>query len=322
MNGLMRKSVRSTDVPVTIKTFVSSLCAVAVISIVAVVGAPALNSNAQSQDEDAAPVAAQQQWAAIAKGRIDIEGGTIRLAAQREGLIKEVMVEEGDRVTKGQILATLETTAAQLAIDQAEAELAAAKGQILVNQTRLAAAKREAERLAPLVKSGIVSRKERDQSKDAVANLEAENQLAMLNIATAEKRLDVLRYEIEARNIRSPLDGRIIRRAAKPGDGTSVQTVTELFLLAPDAPRIVKAELDEQFVGAVKPGQDAEIILEFDENQKFKGKVLRIGEVFGLSKNKDDPNAVQDTRVVELVTAVEGAEKLRIGQRVLVQIKP
>ena len=37
-------------------------------------------------------------YVAVAKGRVDIEGGVIRLAAQRDGLIQAVMVEEGDSV--------------------------------------------------------------------------------------------------------------------------------------------------------------------------------------------------------------------------------
>jgi HlyD family secretion protein len=275
-----------------------------------------------SEDEGKPTASTQMPWAAIAKGRIDIEGGTIRLAAQREGLIKQVMVEEGDRVSAGQILATLETAAAQLAIDQADAELAAVKGQLPILEARMIAAKREAARLAPLAKSGLASKQGRDQANDQILILEAEYRLAALNVVTAEKRLALAKHEIEARTVRAPLDGRIIRRSAKPGDGASTQTVTELFLLAPDAPKVVKAELDEQMVNAVKPGQDAEIILEFEDAQNFKGKVLRIGEVFGLPKNKDDPNAVQDTRVVELVVSIEDAEKLRIGQRVIVQVKP
>ena len=49
-------------------------------------------------------VAAQQdEWIAAIRGTVDIEGGLMRLAAQREGLIAEVIVKEGDRVKAGQI---------------------------------------------------------------------------------------------------------------------------------------------------------------------------------------------------------------------------
>lgn len=266
--------------------------------------------------------AAASPWAAIARGRIDIEGGTIRLAAQREGLISEVLVEEGAFVRKGDVLARLDTTAAELGVAMAQAELDVARSQVPLVELRLKAARREYGRQARLARSNAVSQRERDQASDQVEALERELVTAGLQVVAAERRLANQVHEIEARTIRAPLDGRIVRRSAKPGDGASTSTVTELFVLAPTAPRIVRAELDEQMVDAVRVGQEADIMFEYDSSRVFKGRVLRIGEVFGVSRNRDDPNVMQDTRVVELVTSIEDGDALRIGQRVLVQVRP
>jgi HlyD family secretion protein len=301
----------------------ASVKILALAGLAAMVVAIALNLAAQSQQAEPSQISDQQSpWAAIAKGRIDIEGGTIRLAAQREGLIKEVLVEEGDAVTQGQVLARLDTTAAELAVAQAEAEAAASEAQLGALQVRSRAARREAARIKPLARSKAISQVAMDQANDLVATTQAELEAASGNVTAAQARVNVQRHEIEARIVRSPLAGRIVRRSAKPGDGTATQTITELFLLAPDAPRIVRAELDEQFVDAVKPGQTAEIAIEFDQNKVFAGTVLRIGEVFGVAKNKDDPNAAQDTRVVELIVGIKNGDTLRIGQRVIVKVRP
>lgn len=265
---------------------------------------------------------ASSQPAAVAKGRIDVEGGTVRLAAQREGLIREVFVEEGDRVRKGQALAALESTAAELAVRTAENDLNLARAQVPAAQIRHDASKRKADRLRPLVATGAASRIDLDQADDAWRIAAAELAVAQQTVRGAETRLAVQEYEVEVRTIRSPMDGRIVRRTAKPGDGASTLNVTELFLLAPEAPRIVRAELDEQFVSAVRPGQTVTITLEYDLDKSFTGKVVRIGEVFGLSRTRsDDALAPQDTRVVELVTSIEDGETLRIGQRVLVRVQ-
>jgi HlyD family secretion protein len=276
----------------------------------------------ETEDAGETPADAASPWAAIARGRVDIEGGTIRLAAQREGLISEVLVEEGAFVRKGDVLARLDTTAAELGVALAQAELDVASSHVPLIELRLEAARREFNRLMPLARSNAVSRRERDQAGDQVAALERELATAGLQVVAAERRLANQVHEIEARTIRAPLDGRIVRRSAKPGDGASTSTVTELFVLAPTAPRIVRAELDEQMVDAVRPGQEAEIVFEFDSSRVFTGRVLRIGEVFGVARNRDDPNAMQDTRVVELVVSIENGDALRIGQRVLVQVKP
>lgn len=269
----------------------------------------------------AAASAAQPIAIAIAKGKIDVEGGVIRLAAQREGLIQDVFAEEGDRVRKGQVLAQIDTRQANLAVDQARADLSEARARLMTATARSSAADREARRLAGLGQIDAVAGQEADKAADEAQVQRGELAAARAGVEVAEQKLRTQEFEIEARQVRAPLDGRIVRRSAKPGDGASTLNVTELFLLAPDTARIVRAELDEQFVGDVKPGQRADILLEYDEKQVLRGRVLRLGEVFGSRKlANDDPNERQDTRVVEMVVAVEGDQALRIGQRVLVRV--
>lgn len=270
-----------------------------------------------------APVPAASRQIAMAKGKIDVEGGVIRLAAQREGLIQTVFAEEGDRVRKGQILAQIDTRQAALGVALAQADLAEARARLTSARARSVAADREGARLAGLGQIDAVARQEADKAADEGRIQRGDLAAAEAAVAVAQEKLRTQEFEIEARQVRAPLAGRIVRRSAKPGDGTSTLTVTELFLLAPDAPRIVRAELDEQFIADVKPGQRAEVFLEYDEKQVFPGQVLRLGEVFGSRKlANDDPNERQDTRVVEMVVAVEGSQSLRIGQRVLVRVMP
>ena len=59
-------------------------------------------------------------YAAIAAGKIDVEGGVIQVAARTAGVVREVDVQEGDSVTKGQVLARLEDDQLKLAADQAD----------------------------------------------------------------------------------------------------------------------------------------------------------------------------------------------------------
>ena len=70
-----------------------------------------------------APVQASGNALASAKGKVDIEGGVIRLAARRDGVIAEVLVEEGARVRRGQVLALLDDATARSSLSLAESEL-------------------------------------------------------------------------------------------------------------------------------------------------------------------------------------------------------
>ena len=269
--------------------------------------------------QPAAPAsAASSPFVASAKGRIDIEGGVIRLAAQREGVIDKVLVEEGDTVKRGQALATLVDQQARRAVALARAEAAQTLAARPGAEIRLAAAQREAHRLQPLLADHTVAGQEWDAARDQVRLQQAELNVAHAAVRAAGERVKAADYEIEQRIVRAPLAGKIVRRQARPGDGVSVTTVTPLFLFAPDAPRIVRAELEERFLPLVKPGQTAEVVLEADESRKYSAKVLRLGHVVGARSASDDPTVKQDSSVVECVLAIEANDVL-IGQRVIVR---
>lgn len=270
-----------------------------------------------SQDEARAP-----RYVAIAKGQVDLEDGIIRLAASRDGLIREVHVNEGDFVKRGQVLLAIDDQQARLQLEQAQGELEERRAALGPLNARLAVAQREVARVTPLAKTESVSRQELDKAEGEVAVLRSEVMAAQAGVVSAESRVKVAAYEVEQRLVRAPRDGQIVRRQAKPGDGISTLNVTSLFLFAPESPRIVRADLEERFVPAVAPGMSALISPQGDENRIVRGKVLRIGRVFGKrSVATDDPADKQDVRTVECVLSVEDQDFL-IGQRVLVRVLP
>ena len=77
---------------------------------------------------------------AVARGRIDIEGGLLALATPRDGTVVKVAVHEGDQVRQGQLLALLDTEPATLAVDTAQAEVAQAQAQLKLLAIKQAAA--------------------------------------------------------------------------------------------------------------------------------------------------------------------------------------
>lgn len=285
-----------------------------------VAGMLLLIDDGQEQKATEAPVA-RKTYAAVAKGRVDIEGGLIKLAAARDGVLRDVLVEEGAAVTKGQVLAALTDDAQKLEAAVAREEMAQAQADMAGIEVRLKAAERDAKRYGNLLSSSAVSRMEYDKSQDQAAQLRAELASARARLQTARGRLERAVYELERSQIRAPLDGVIVKRMARPGDGVSSLNVTPLFLFAPEAPRIVRAELEERFVQAVKAGMRAEIIPEVDENRRYAGTVLRVGSAFTQREGTDDASQRKDVRMVDCVLTLEDAD-LIIGQRVLVKFLP
>src|SRR6185503_11867125 len=98
--------------------------------LVLVVGGFGL-TRMQAQKARAAAVAKAHPidtpYAAIASGKADVEGGIIQVAARTAGVIRQVFVQEGDVVHKGEVLARLEDDQPRLAAQTAAANLAQAK---------------------------------------------------------------------------------------------------------------------------------------------------------------------------------------------------
>jgi len=262
-------------------------------------------------------------YAAIASGKADVEGGIIQVAARTAGIVRQVDVQEGDTVAKGQVLARLEDDQPRLAAQTAAANLALAKAQVEALQVQLRAANRELARLQRLAPSNFVAAQDLDKAKDAVANAEAGLQAQQAAIASSTAQLAQARYNLELTFIRAPADGKIVRRYANPGAGASTLNVSDMFDLEPQTARIVRAEIPEAALPSVNVGQEAELTPEADENKIFVGRVLRRAAMFGARKlQSDDPTEKTDERVVEVVVSADAAPFL-IGQRVLVKfMKP
>ena len=296
---------------------------VAVLVLVLGAGGVVMTNQANAKKAAAAKTAAanapKSPYVAIANGKADVEGGLIHGAARTSGVVREVDVQEGDDVRKGQILARLEDEQPRLQAQEAAAELRQAKAQVALLQVQIVTAKREFSRLEGLISRNFVARQQIDQAQDAIhgaeANLEAQNAA----IGTAQAKLSQALYNQELTIIRAPADGRIVRRYANPGAGASTLNVSNMFDLEPKADRIVRAEITESALPYVLIGQTVQLSPEADPSRTVTGKVLRRAAVFGARKlQSDDPTERTDERVVEVVVSTEGAPFL-IGQRVLVK---
>ena len=261
--------------------------------------------------------AAVQAPLAVAQGVIDAEAGLIRVRAPRDGVVAQSLVEEGDHVPAGQVLATLQARQAQLDLDVAAAEVADRQAQLEVAEAKAAGSQREAERLDRLAKADAGPRQDAERAATAAQIDRSEQRQAVAALRQAQARRELSRYEVDVREIRAPVNGRIVRRATSPG--AFVSAATSLFVLEPDGRRVVRAELDEAFAGRVRPGMRAVVTRQFQSGAAYAAQVLRVSDLLAGPSMPDDPTAKADTRVVSVVLTLTGAQDLRLGERVLVR---
>ncbi len=144
--------------------------------------------------------------------------------------IARVLVDQGQPVRKGQVLAVLDDTL--LRSDIAQQEAAVAQQHVAVEQ-----AEAEAGRVKGLENSGVLS-------KEAIAERGLSARTARAQLAQAQAQLRGQQVRERLMTIRAPVSGRILERTARPGDVAS--TATNLFRIARNSQIELNAEVAEQ----------------------------------------------------------------------------
>ena len=270
-------------------------------------------------DKAAPPASVESNYAAVSRGRIDVDGGLLQLSMSGEGALTKIAVQEGDHVKRGQVLAVLDTEPARLAASAAEAHLGQAKAQAELYSAQLETARTHADRLTAAADADAVDRQSADTAKGAVTQLLAELEGARAATRLAEVNLREARYALSRRTLRAPVEATVVRIAAPVGASVSSQSGA-LFTLLPQRPAIVRAELNEMYVAAVRPGMAATVVMDDDQTSAgIPAHVARVGVVFGPSKLGDDPALLDNARTVECILTFDNPQALRVGQRVLVR---
>lgn len=286
--------------------------------------AAALLAGCSHDEAPATSQATTPAYVAVARGRIDIEGGLLKLTMPSEGIVQSVGAHEGEHVQKGQVLAQLDLEPAKLALDSALAEQQQASAQASALEERVKSTDLRAARLEQAARAGAGDIQSADDARETAQQVKAQLDNARASTALASQKVAAARYQLDLHTLRAPVDGQIVQRMVQPGASVSPAS-GPIFVFLPDSPRIVRAELNESFVGVVHEGMTAEV----DDDSgsglaPLKAHVLRIGNVFGASTLEDDPQVRANTRSVECVLTFDQppATSLRIGQRVLVKFDP
>ncbi len=270
----------------------------------------------------ASPGAVHSPYLAIARGRVDVEGGLVRVTALRDGVLSAVDAQEGDEVKAGQALAQLDARGAQLELAGMKAQLDAARAQLAELDVKLRAARQRAFRLGAAARAGAASGDAADEARTAVASLQAQRDAAKAELALTQQHVAQAQFEVDARTLRAPVAGRVVRRTAQIGQAVSTQSPEPLFEILPERPRIVRAELDADDADKIRTGLEAQVIRENGEGAIYLAKVMRVGEVLGPDSLSDDPLTRAAAREVDCVLRLQPAANqppLRIGERVLVR---
>ncbi len=292
-------------------------------------------------------------WIA-APGRVEPVSEEMRLGFDIAGKIREVLVEEGDTVRQGQVLALLVADELAARVDAAEQVLAArdaALAKVLagaremerkearaaVEEARavLDVARVENERRRRLLSKEVLSREEADRAEReyrvATERLDASRQRfrlvddpareedvkrAMAEVAEARSRVAEARALAEKAAIRSPIDGVVLRKHRRAGEMVSVSFDTPVVTVGDIGRLRVRADVDERDIDRVAVGQKVRLMAEAYGDRTFTGTVTRIAKILGRKNIRtDDPAEKNDTRILETLIDVDPPADLPVGLR-------
>jgi len=282
-------------------------------------------------------------WLASA-GKVSTDDAAIKqdivsVSAQVNGPIVEVAVRNGQHVKQGDLLFRIDPAPYRVALEQAQAQLAAARLQSLELRTEAAGTgaditgasadlqikQRALSRQTTLLKQGFTTRANYDDAVSEVrksqtdlanARARAANASAAIapgeqpNIAAAMAALDKARLDLSRTEVRAPMDG-TVENADRLQVGQAVVVGLGMLSLVRSSEAWVEANFKEKDVGRMLPGQRAKIEIDAYPGIDFKGHIQSIGAGTGsefalLPAQNANGNWVKVTQRVPVRIAFDG----------------
>lgn len=202
----------------------------------------------------------------------------ITVGAEISGLIREVLVDENDQVSKGDVLARFNTDELQVSLQQAKARLALARASVKEAEASLEEARLNLQRSKTLVQNGNVSQAEFDSLIAAEKRARAKLNYAHASVREAQASVSQADTRLQKAVITSPINGVVLQRNIEPGNTVAASfQAPELFLLAENLSQMeLHVSLDEADVGQVKAGQKASFTVDAWPSQSFTADVLKV----------------------------------------------
>ena len=257
---------------------------------------------------------------AVARGKIEVEGGLLDLSPAVAGVVQQLSVKEGQSVQRGQLLLRLadDTGQADLAVAESEAQLAKARQK--ARAARLPQLKQTLSRWQAAAREGAADAQNVDEAAQALRDAQAEIDVAAAEAQVAQRKLEQLRAQHKRQELRAPEAGTVVRLATHAG--SQAVPGTPAVVLLPQRPLQVRAEINESFAAAVREGMRATVTLDADgaaQQQLPSARVLRISPVYGTARLQDDQQR-GPVRVIDCVLVFDQAPAavVRVGQNVRV----
>jgi RND family efflux transporter MFP subunit len=204
------------------------------------------------------------------------------VSAQITGTLTAVLIEEGDRVSAGQVLARLDDSGYKAQLEAAKAQADSAHAQVAQVRTQLTQGSHDAARLESLAARGLVSKQSAEQARTQVDSLRAQLNAQQQQAKAADAQAAVAQVNFDYCVVRAPFSGVVTTKDAQVGEiisplsagggftRTGVGTIVDMDSLEIDV------DVNEAYIGRIKPDMPADAVLDAYPDWKIPAHVVAI----------------------------------------------
>ena len=240
-----------------------------------------------------APVDIQVQTVRLTEtqsGGVSVLDATGYVVARRQatvsskipGKVLEVLIEEGMRVDKDEVVARLDDSTQQAQLALAEAQLGSARALLDETQALLTQAEQDLQRTIELESRDLASEAELDAARANAETLRARLVSGRENVVVAQRGVDVSRDQLDNTVIRAPFAGVVVTKNAQPGEmispisagggftRTGICTIVDMDSLE------IEVDVNEAYIQRVSSGQEVNATLDAYPDWQIPAEVIAI----------------------------------------------
>ncbi len=204
------------------------------------------------------------------------------ISSKVTGKVTEVLIEEGMRVTDGQVLARLDDTNVVASLQLARAQLEASRQALAETQVRLREANQDLQRQTELIAKNVVAKADFDHAEADASAYRARLAQQQVDVTVAERTVTIWQQQLDDMVLRAPFSGIVTSKNAQPGEmispisagggftRTGICTVVDMGSLE------IEIDVNEAYINRVEPGQPVEATLDAYPDWKIPCKVIAI----------------------------------------------
>ncbi len=204
------------------------------------------------------------------------------ISSKVTGKVTELLIEEGMKVTEGQVLARLDATNVEASLQLARAQLDSARTSLAETRVRLKEAEQDLARQSELIDKHVVARADFDHAEADAGAYRAKLAQQQGDVTVAERSVTIWQQQLDDTVIRAPFAGIVTSKNAQPGEmispisagggftRTGICTVVDMGSLE------IEIDVNEAYINRVEPGQPVEATLDAYPEWKIPCKVIAI----------------------------------------------